>query len=289
MLMDQRMKGSLLVMVSAVSYGFMGGFARLAYGSGVGVVELLLLSFLLAFASIGAMLRAAGKIPRPTRGQCLSLFFLGGIAYALQSALLFLALQYIPISVTVLVFYTYPALVTAASIVMRWEHVTKVTLLSLALASIGLLLVVNPEYDLSLLGVGIAFGSAMAYAAYVIGCSRLLIGMAGDVASFYIFGFAAAVVSAYALAFGGINFVWAIDGWLWIILTATIITSLSIISFIKGLRIIGPTRSSILSVLEIITSVSAAAVIFGERMAPLQLLGVALLLIAIILVSLRWR
>ncbi len=289
MLMDQRLKGSLLVMVSAASYGFMGVFARLAYGSGVGVLELLLLSLMLSFASIGAMLRAVGKIPRPTSGQCLSLFFLGGIAYVLQSCLLFLALQYIPISITVLVFYTYPALVTAASLVMRWEHITKVTLLSLVLAFIGLLLVVNPAYDLSIMGVGIAFGSAVAYAAYVIGCSRLLKGMAGDAASFYIIGFAAAMTSAYALAFGGINFDWQIDGWLWIVLTATISTSLSIISFIKGLRIIGPTRSSILSVLEIITSVSAAAVIFGERMTSLQALGVSLLLISIILVSLRWR
>jgi len=289
MLMDPKLKGNILVMISAVSYGFTGIFARLAYGSGVGVVELLLLSFLLSFAFIGAVLRLTGKIVHPTRRQLLSLFFLGGIAYSLQSGLLFLALLHIPVSITVLVFYTYPALVTAISIVMRWEHITKTILLSLALASVGLLLVVNPEYNLSILGISIAFGSALTYTAYVIGCSKLLKGISGDVASFYMIGFAAAVVSAYAIAFGGIHVVWAGDGWLWIILTAIISTSLSIIAFIKGMRIIGPTRSSILSVLEIITSVSAAAIIFGERMESLQIVGVALILIATFLVSLRGR
>jgi len=53
------------------------------------------------------------------------------------------------------------------------------------------------------------------------------------------------------------------------------------------MKIIGPTRSSILSVLEVITSVTAAAVIFGELMAPMQAIGMMLLVIAIILVSLR--
>ncbi len=281
------MKGNLLVIVSAVTYGFMGIFARLAYRSGVGVIELLLLSLLLSFATIGVMLLSKGQLLRPTKRQFVSLFALGGIAYGLQSGLLLLSLLYIPVSIAVLVFYTYPALVSVISIALRWELVSRNALISLALASIGLLLVVNPAYNLSFLGIAIAFGSSLFYTVYVIGCSRLLKGLPSDVASFYIIGFAAATVSAFALAFRGIGFAWAPEGWLWIALTATVSTSVSIISFIKGMKIIGPTRSSILSVLEVITSVTAAAVIFGELMAPMQAIGMILLVIAIILVSLR--
>jgi len=119
------MKGNLLIVVSAVSYGFMGIFARLAYSSGVGVIELLLLSLILSFATIGVMLLSKGQPLRPTKRQFLSLFALGGIAYSLQSGLLLLSLLYIPVSIAVLVFYTYPALVSVISIALRWELVSR--------------------------------------------------------------------------------------------------------------------------------------------------------------------
>ena len=47
-LMDYRWRGSILVLVSAVSFGFMPIFARLAYESGaVGIQELLFIRFII--------------------------------------------------------------------------------------------------------------------------------------------------------------------------------------------------------------------------------------------------
>lgn len=287
--MDQRLKGNALVIFSAIAYGFTGIFARLAYGSSVGVLELLLFSLLFSSGFIGVAMKIAGRMTRPTRQQWVSLFCLGGIAYCLQSALYFIAITYIPISIAILVFYAYPAIVTAISIVMKWERITKALLLSLALASIGLIFVVNLENNLSIIGIGIAFGATLTYTVYVIGCSRLLKGMSGDVASFYVIGMAAAVTSAYAVMFGGIRFTWMAEGWLWILMLALISTSLSIITLFRGLKIIGPTRTSILSVAELITSVVVAAIIFGESLTLLQIVGAGLILAATLIASLRGK
>ena len=61
--MNHRWRGSILVLVSAVSFGFMPIFARFAYGSGVGVQELLFVRFLLAFLLMGIFLRLTGGSP----------------------------------------------------------------------------------------------------------------------------------------------------------------------------------------------------------------------------------
>lgn len=289
MLMDPRLKGNALVIFSAIAYGFTGIFARLAYGANVGVLELLLFSLLFSSGFIGLALRVSGKMVLPTKRQWVSLFCLGGVAYCLQSTLYFVAITYIPISIAILVFYAYPAIVTTVSLIMKWERITKGLLLSLVLASVGLVLVVNPENSLSIIGIGIAFCATLTYTIYVIGCSRLLKGMSGDVASFYVIGMAAAVASAYALLFGGLRFTWMGEGWLWIFMLALISTSLSIIALFRGLKIIGPTRTSILSVVELITSVVVAAIIFGESLTPLQLVGAALILAATLLGSLSGK
>jgi drug/metabolite transporter (DMT)-like permease len=66
--MNERWRGSLLVVVSAASFGLMPIFARFAYGRGVGVEELLFIRFLIAFLAMGLFLYLnGGARPPPPR------------------------------------------------------------------------------------------------------------------------------------------------------------------------------------------------------------------------------
>ena len=284
--MKDQWRGSILVIISAVSYGFQPIFTRLAYASGIEIKELLLFSLLFSALITGAYLGLAGKLASPTKQQFLHLSLLGAVAFSVFSALYYLALQFIPVSIAVLIFYTYPAFVTVASAALGWERVSKLLVIALALAFSGLIMVIDPVFDVGMVGLLLSLGSSLAYTIYVMGSSRILRELSGEVTTFYILIFAAVGVGAATIFTGGIQVTWDFDGWLWLILMSLISTSMAMVAFFKGMKLIGASKGSIISILEVITSVIIAAMLFQEILLSLQLVGAILILFAALLAAL---
>nr|MDO8133291.1 DMT family transporter [Candidatus Njordarchaeum guaymaensis] len=280
--MNRRWHGSILVLISAVSFGLMPIFARFAYGRDVGVQELLFMRFLLAFLLMGIFLRLAGTVSIPKRKDLLGLLALGGIGYYLQSTFYFTALLYIPVSVAALVLNTYPTFVTAGSLALGWEKASVSVVLSLSLALVGLALVANPIMSAAGFGVLIAFGAAITYTAYILISTRTLKGLTGELGSFYIMGAASLSFGTSSLLTGQLRLAWSLEAWVWVLMISVISTSLAITAFFQGLKLVGPTRTSILSTAELVTSVVAAAVIFNENLTITQLIGGLLIISATI-------
>jgi drug/metabolite transporter (DMT)-like permease len=67
-----------------------------------------------------------------------------------------------------------------------------------------------------------------------------------------------------------------------IILVATVIP---VVTFLAGMRRIGPTNASMLSTIEPIVTVGLAAVLFGEALPPVTLAGGGLILMAVLLLA----
>jgi drug/metabolite transporter (DMT)-like permease len=278
----------MLVAASAVSFGFLPIFARFAYGGGAGVQDLLLIRFALAFPLMAIFLALTGRVLIPSRGQLLALLVLGGGGYFLQSTLYFTALLYIPVSIVALILYTYPAFVTAGSIALRWERLSPPVILSLLLALTGLILITNPMFNvghMATAGILIAFGAAVTYTLYILLSTRILKGLAGEIASFYVMGFAGLSFGLSGLLTGRLHIAWSLEAWIWAILIASISTTLAITAFFKGLKLIGPSRASILSIIEPITSIIAASILFNEYLNTIQWLGGLLILLATILAT----
>ena len=57
------------------------------------------------------------------------------------------------------------------------------------------------------------------------------------------------------------------------------------VTFLAGLKLIGPTDASMLSTLEPVVTVLLAAWLFGERLSPVILIGGGLILGAVILLT----
>ena len=284
--MSYRWRGSILVLVSAVSFGFMPIFARLAYGSGVGVQELLFIRFVSAFLVMGIFLKLTGRVSLPSRNHLLVLLALGGIGYFLQSTLYFTALLHIPVSVAALVLNTYPAFVTAGSLALGWEKTSVSIALSLLLALVGLALVANPMLNASVVGILIALGAAITYTVYILVSSRVLNGLSGEIGSFYIMGAASLSFGISGLLTNELHLAWNFEAWIWVLMISLICTFLAITIFFQGMKIVGPSRTSILSTAELVTSVLAASVIFNELLSITQLIGGLLILLATILAAL---
>ena len=284
--MNSHWHGSILVLLSAVCYGFLPIFARFAYAGGAEVQELLFVRFVVSFLIIGTFLIIVRGMRLPSRRQLVILIGLGAVGYFLQSSFYFLSLLYVPVAVTALVLYTYPAFVTTTSFALGFERASLRVVASLALALIGLALVANPALNLDAMGVIFAFAAAITYTCFILISSRELKDVKGELSTFYIMGGSAVSFGIYGSAMGGLGIGWGMDVWLWVVMISVISTCLALTLFFRGLRIIGPSRTSILSTMELITSVVVAAIVFKELITFMQLVGGAMILIAAILAAL---
>src|SRR2546423_1433554 len=115
-----RSSGSILIVLSAVAFGAMAVFGRLAYADGATVGTLLSARFLLAAAVSWAMLLGtrAGMAELRALSRRDGVLALGLVAcgYAAQAGGYFIALTRIDASLLALLVSTYPAIVGAAAV-----------------------------------------------------------------------------------------------------------------------------------------------------------------------------
>ena len=76
-------------------------------------------------------------------------------------------------------------------------------------------------------------------------------------------------------------------GWLWIAAIATLSTVLPIVTFMVGMERIGASTASIVSTVEPVVTVGLAVALYGEALGPLQVLGGALVLAAVVALQTR--
>jgi drug/metabolite transporter (DMT)-like permease len=276
--------GALLCLASAVCFGAMAVFGKLAYDAGVGVTTLLCVRFVLAALALWGAVLATGQVPRVRRETLLAALALGGVGYALQSGLFFAALERMDASLLALLLYTYPAMVTAAAIVLGRERPSRLRTGALVVASCGLVLVLAGAADGALdpLATVLGLGAAVTYTTYIL-VSDAATGDLEPLPLAALVSTGAAVTFALAAAgTGSLELGFAGDGWLWLGLIALVSTVGAIVLFFAGMRRVGPSTAAILSTLEPVVTVVLAYVAFGEGLNAVQLAGGALVLGAVV-------
>lgn len=283
--MESSAKGTLFLVTSAVSFGLMPIFAKLSYQAGVDVDGLLFLRFLIAFAVMGAVLFVSHRLALPLRKDLAMLFVLGSIAYFLQSTFYFTSLLYSPVPIVVLILYTYPAFVTIGSHLLGWEGITRRVAGSVIIAVVGLTLVANPFGSTLGFGAALALLASITYTVYILSSAGVLKRVSGELASFYVIGGACLSFGLAAFGSGSVSLDWQPFGWVWILLIALVSTVMAVTAFFLGLSLIGPSRSSLIGLLEPLTSVALSFVILSETLATAQAVGGMLILFSALLAA----
>jgi drug/metabolite transporter (DMT)-like permease len=280
-------RGIALCVLSACGFGTLATFAKEAYAAGVGVVTLLSLRFMLAAALFWAIVLVRGA-RRPSRRVVLLGLALGGAGYAAQAGLYFGALTHIDASLTALLLYIYPVLVFAGAVAVGREHVSarRVWALGLAIGGAALVLLGGSVGAVDGLGVSMAVGSAVVYATYILVADRI-VGDVDPVMLAALVATAAAVsLTTVGVASGSLDVGFAPVGWLWIAALA-LGSTVAIMTFFAGLKVVGPANASIISTAEPVVTVGLATAIYAEALGPARLAGGALVLAAVILLQLR--
>jgi len=275
--------GVALVIGSACFFGTLGVFGKLAYRSGLTTPQLLSYRFVLA----AVLLWVAAIVirePFPPRGSLVGLAIMGGAGYVGQSGSYFNALHFIPASTNALLLYTFPVVVTLLAALLFGETLTWIKLAACGLAFLGTLLVVEAQLHAAApIGIVLGLGSAAFYSGYILYGSRLLPGLPPVSATATIMTSAAVVWSIYAATTGQLGVTWTVPRVALIASFAVLGTTIPVLTFILGLRLVGPSRAAILSTFEPATTVLLAVIILGELARPLQYLG-GVLIIASVLV-----
>lgn len=280
--------GTLLCLGSAAAFGAMAVLGKLAYDDGATVGTLLAVRFLLAAALFWALVLASGAAHelRALGGRDVGTgLALGACGYAIQAGCYFAALERIDASLLSLLVYTFPAIVATAAFALGRERIDGRRLAALGLASGGLVLVVAGAGagTLDPLGAGLGLGAAVVYSTYILVSEGIVARMGPRVLSALVCTGAAAPLTVGAALLGELRpGELTAAGWGWLAGLALVSTVTAVSLFFAGLRRVGPTTASILSTAEPVVTVLLAFLVFGELLGPVQLLGGALVLGAVL-------
>ena len=280
----------MLCLLAAAGFGSMGVMAKLAYGAGASVLTLLSLRFALgaallwAFAARRGVARGVAAAPRAAAAA----LSMGLLLYSAESGLYATALTRIDASLAELLMFAYPAIVVVAAIALRRERPSRRRFGAVAIASagVGLVLLGGATGAIDPVGVALALGAAVLYAGYVLTTHGIggrlhpltfsALVCSGAAISFTLFGAASGELSTAGVAPAA---------WLWVGLIALLSTAFGMTAFIAGVERLGPSRASIMSALDPVVAVAAAALVFGDRLGPVQLLGGLLVVSAVVVLQ----
>ena len=280
-------RASALVLFSACCFGSIPILTTLATGGGARLVDVLSWRYLIAAALLVVVSGGLRQVRQPAR-RSMPLLVLAGGGQAAIAFVSLSALRYIPAAMLTFLFYTYPAWVAVISALRGSERITsgRAIALALSLAGIALMVGLPGAGHLHPLGVLLALTSALMYAAYIPLIDHLGRGLPPAVTSVYASGGAAVILVFVAVVQGGLGMRFTPVAWGAIGTMAVFSTVLAFIAFLRGLTVIGPVRTAIMSTIEPFWTALLGAVVLRQGLGPRTLAGGVCIAAAVVLLQL---
>jgi drug/metabolite transporter (DMT)-like permease len=263
-------------------------FTELAKRAGASLTTVLFWRYLLGGL---VLVLAAGGTRRAWvgGGAGARLLLLGGGG---QTAIAFLslkALDYVPAATLAFLFYTYPTWVAVIAAARGTERIDARRATALALSLGGIVFMVGSPWAgaLDLRGVALALGSAIIYALYIPLIGRLSDGHAPPSAAAHIAFGVSVILGAGGLAAGELSASLAPAAWLSIAGLAVASTAVAFVVFLRGLAVLGPVRTAIVSTVEPFWTTLLAVAALGQPFRPATLGGGALIAAAVLILQRR--
>lgn len=295
--------GAGLILLAAACFGILGPVAH--YAEDGGVTSLALVTWRAALgaacmvvfiavrrAAQGVRILPFGSIPARDRWFMAA----AAIANTVLNLSVFVAFLRIGITLSLLVFYLYPAFVALLSVAWFGERLDRARWLALGLSLVGMVLVVAGAGNLGrldLLGIGLAFVAGLGQTFYVLAARHGFARVPGAQAAALTMGGAAILYLVVALVLGAVGELGApLSGTdaLWPVVVAGVVgAGIPTVSYITGIRRLGAPRAAILANFEPVVGVLLAALLLGEQPTLVQLAGGATIITAGVVLQLRPR
>jgi len=294
--------GLAQVTAAAVLFGANASIAKVALEAGIGPRELAALrctGVAVGLAAVaGPVARSRLRLPLRHVPQ---VAVLGVVGAAMIQWLYFVAIDRVPVGIAILVEFTGPVLVALWVRLVQREQVRAVMWASLALSLAGLALVAEVwrDADLDPVGVGAALGAAVCLATFLLVGRRTGGALDPLAVNVWMFAFAAAFWSV-------VEPVWAIDreplgrstsllgaldgaeAPVWAVVVAVVVlgTLAPYALDLAALRHLSPATVGAVGMLEPVVAAGVAWAWLGQSLAPVQLVGGAVVLAGVALAQL---
>jgi DME family drug/metabolite transporter len=257
----------------------------MAYRDGIDVPTINAVRHLATLILLLLFLKIRGKqLKLPPRERYAG--FALGISVFLMGFGYLSATQYIPVSVAVLIFYTSPFLVAVIARFTEKEPITPVRLMAITIAFIGLALAlqIHSIAGLNWRGVAFAFIATLGVSSFVVISSLMIRTAETQVVNFHCLSTGTILFVVFMFISGGPAEHIPMAGWIKLIAASLALTT-GYVSLLVGLEIIGPVKTSLLLNAEPILTIFLAAILLGERLSLIQLIGAGLVIAGIILIT----
>ncbi|GAC1648628.1 MAG: DMT family transporter [Gemmatimonadaceae bacterium] len=280
-------RATLLLLLAASGFGSIAIFIVVGTRSGATLVTLLAWRYILACALLTLVAEGPRALIAIPRRRIAELAGLGGGGQALVAFVSLSALRWTTAATLAFLFYTYPAWVAVIAALRRTEPIDRRRSLALGLSLGGILLMVGSPWAAPIHPVGAALGlaSAVVYALYIPLIRRLSTDVPARVATVWIGVGAAMLFVTGGMVTGTFSAwlsptAWGAAGGL-----ALFSTVVAFIAFLRGLAVLGPVRTAIVSTVEPFWTAIAAAVLLGQRLSWTTLAGGLLIAVAVALLQ----
>ena len=275
--------GLLTVAAAAASISLSNVLAPVVYAAGSNPLTLLVFRFAGFVVICGLWLKARGialRVGRRDLGHCIG----AGLAYTIGSGSLVAAFAYVPVSLAVLIFYTFPLITRLAEAALDRRRPRLAELACLVAALAGLSLCLGLGLDrLNGPGLGFSVLAALGVAGSYLWSGRRLGALQPTVMTFHMAGTGLIAVMAVTAA----SQAWALPPpdlrSIGLMALAALTFAGAFLGMFAGVGMIGPSRTAMVMNLEPVLTVALAVALLDESLTFHQLAGAALVVAAVYL------
>ncbi|MBT4906252.1 MAG: DMT family transporter [Rhodospirillaceae bacterium] len=279
--MHREVLGILVVLGVGVCFALSNTLAGLAYTGGANPLSVSTVRYFLPAIILIIVLTTTGNPLLLPRREGLIACGLGFVT-AIYSWSVLAAIEVLPVSLAVLIFYLFPLITSFLVVVMGWERLRMTTIVSAIVAFAGLTLALGVNADaLNPIGIALAAVGALGLAIVSVVSSRVI--RAGDArqVTLYIATTAAVIFLLVTLIRGEFLLPNTTAAW-WGFVSNNLFFAAALIGYFVGIQMIGPVKTTLFSYIEPIVTIGAALVLLNQRLDPVQVVGVLIVVGALI-------
>lgn len=289
------MKGILLTMLSAVTFGFAFTLGPMTYGEGGSNPTTL--TFLRNFLSLPILvfiLLFKGISLKVSKKEMISLAILGSIGNAVTTLMLFISFSLIDVGIATTIHFIYPVFVTLGCVLFYKEKLGLQKIIALMIATSGIACFffgMDMKSGLSggvFLGLVLAVASGMTYAFYIIYMDKS--GLKNQPVfkiTFYVALMSSIAMGIYGTVTGELALNSLTTKSWWISLAFSLLCTVVALSLLQiGIKHVGASTAAILTTFEPITSIVCGVLLLGESVTFVKIMACALIMIGVVTLSL---
>lgn len=277
-------KGILLVVISALIYGFTPVLCAYTYQLGNNSFTLTFFRSFMVVPVLAIIMLRKGISFRCTSSELIKIVIVALFGSVLTTLLLYSSYNYIGVGTTTTLHFLYPLFVMLICHFVYHDSMKRVQILALIISLAGVSLFIDPSDFKQITGIGMALFSGITFALYLIGIEKLgLSKMNSYKLSFYLALTVAVTLMLLNIFTQQLVFNQPLLSYGIMAIVAVLAQLVAVICLKAGIDLLGSALASLFSMFEPISSVIFGAVLLQEAVGFSQLCGCVLILMGVLM------